>query len=214
MPNPDPGTTPPARGRAAGQARGRARRVRPGPPRFTIEVQLLGGEAGRRLDQEQTEAIAAVLAWLAVHPPTPTAAAGSAAIGTSVGQSTATPAGMRPVRSSPAGGSGCEHAEGDGQQRGCADLQAEPARPLRRAGQPGGWRVVVELSGSGSRPGGGAGGSGPAGWGGRPGAGRAPGGAAPLGLASLAKVGDRHGPAAARQSRPSGCSQRGPDGIA
>jgi hypothetical protein len=39
-------------------------------------MQLLGGEAGRRLDQEQTEAIAAVLAWLAAHPPTPTAATG------------------------------------------------------------------------------------------------------------------------------------------
>jgi hypothetical protein len=64
---------------------------------------VLGGEAGRRLDQEQTEAVAAVLAWLAAHPPTPTAAAGSAAIGTPVGQPTATATGMRPARPSPAG---------------------------------------------------------------------------------------------------------------
>ncbi len=108
MPNPDPASTPPARERAAGQARGRARRVRPGPPRFTIEVQLLGGEAGRRLDQEQAEAIAAVLAWLAAHPPTPPSAAGSAAaaVGTSVAQSTATPTRTRPARPSPAGATG------------------------------------------------------------------------------------------------------------
>jgi hypothetical protein len=50
---------------------------------------VLDGEAGRRLDQERTEAIAAVLAWLAAHPPTPTAATGSAdaaAIGRPVGR--------------------------------------------------------------------------------------------------------------------------------
>jgi ABC-type sugar transport system substrate-binding protein len=47
-------------------------------------VQLLGGEAGRRLAQEQTEAVAAVLAWLAAHPPV-FAAAGSAATG-AIGQ--------------------------------------------------------------------------------------------------------------------------------
>jgi translation initiation factor IF-2 len=69
---------------------------------------------------------------------------------------------------------------------GHADPQAERSRPLRRAGQPGGWRVVVELPASGSGAGAGAGGGGPAGGGGRPGAGRAPGGGAPLGLAGLA----------------------------
>ena len=78
-PNSDPESKPPAREPAAGQRRSRARRARPGPPGFTIEVQLLAGEAGRLLDQEQTEAVAAVLAWLAAHPPTPTAATGSAA---------------------------------------------------------------------------------------------------------------------------------------
>src|SRR6266508_1057699 len=78
MHHPDPpGPTPAAHQAAAGQRRSRPRRPRPGPPGFTIEVQLLGGEAGRRLDQEQTEAIAALLAWLAAHPPT--AAAGSTA---------------------------------------------------------------------------------------------------------------------------------------
>src|SRR6266508_3109946 len=105
MHHPDPpGPTPAAHQAAAGQPRSRPRRRRPGPPGFTIEVQLLGGEAGRRLDQEQTEAVAPVLAWLAGRPSTPTAAAGSeaTAIGTPVGQETATPTGMRPARPSPA----------------------------------------------------------------------------------------------------------------
>jgi hypothetical protein len=82
MPHPDPPPTPPAREPAAaavGQGRSRGRRPRPGPPGFTIEVQLLGGEADRRLAQQQTEAIAALLAWLAAHPPTPPAATGRAA---------------------------------------------------------------------------------------------------------------------------------------
>jgi hypothetical protein len=102
-PNPNPPRKPPAREPAAGEGRSRGRRPRSGPPGFTYEVQLLGGEAGRRLAQEQTEAIAAVLAWLAGHPPTPTAAAGSDAIGAPVGQSTATPTGTRPAQPSPAG---------------------------------------------------------------------------------------------------------------
>jgi hypothetical protein len=86
--------------------RARCCRRQPGPPRFTYEVQLLGGEAGRLLAQQQAEAMAAVLAWLAGHPPTPTAAAGSAAAtpdGRPVGQSTAMPAGTRPAPPSPAG---------------------------------------------------------------------------------------------------------------
>jgi translation initiation factor IF-2 len=146
-------------------------------------VQVLGGEAGRRLDQEQTEAIAAVLAWLAAHPPT--AAAGSAAtIDTPVGQSTATPAASRPASPSPVGSAGASSRGRAG--AGARQPQAERSRPLRRAGQPGGWRVVAELPDSGSGPGAGAGRGGPAGGGGRPGAGRAPGGGAPLGLAGLA----------------------------
>ena len=47
--------------------------------RVHLRSAAAGGDAGRRLAQQQTEAIAAVLAWLAGHPPTPTAAAGSAA---------------------------------------------------------------------------------------------------------------------------------------
>jgi len=116
-PNP-PGPAPAAREAAAGQRRRRPRRSRPGPPGFTIEVQLLGGEAGRRLAQEQTEAVAAVLAWLAAHPPT-------AATGSTATEAIGTP---RPAQNSdadrgaagpaePSRGSGCEHAEGDGQQR-------------------------------------------------------------------------------------------------
>jgi hypothetical protein len=203
MHNPDRCPKPPARQpAAAGQGRSRARRPRPGPPGFTYEVQLLGGEAGRRLAQEQTEAVAAVLAWLAGHPPTPPAATGPAAtdaIGKPVGQSTATPTGTRPTPPSPAGA-----ADASTQPRRAGagvrpDTQAEGVRPLRRAGHSGGWRVVVEPSRGGSGPGRGAGGSGPAGWGGRTGAGRAPGGGAPLGLACLAPVGDRHGPNPARQ---------------
>jgi hypothetical protein len=38
-----------------------------GAPGSTYHLQLLGGEAGRWLAQEQTEAVAAVLAWLAAH---------------------------------------------------------------------------------------------------------------------------------------------------
>jgi hypothetical protein len=94
----------------------------------------------------------------------------------------------------PGRGSGRRHAGEDGRERGRADTQAQWAGPVRRPGRPGGWRVVVELSDSGSGPGGGAGGRGPAGRGGRTGAGRARGGVAPLGLAGLAPVGDRHGP--------------------
>jgi hypothetical protein len=43
---------PAAREAAAGEGRSRSRRARPGPPGFTYEVQVLGGEAGRRLAQE------------------------------------------------------------------------------------------------------------------------------------------------------------------
>jgi hypothetical protein len=187
-PNP-PEPTPAAREAAAGHRRGRPRRPRPGPPGFTIEVQVLGGEAGRRLAQEQTEAVAAVLAWLAGHPPTATAAAGSAAsavIGTpgpaEVGDADRDAAGP----SEPGRGSGCEHAAQDGRDRGAPTpkprelLRGQPKsaasqasdlvnakngitpfdcpgdKPLRQAGQPGRWRVVIESSGSGSGPGGGA----------------------------------------------------------
>jgi len=68
---------------------------------------VLGGEAGRRLAQEQTEAVAAVLSWLAGHPPT--AATGPAATdvtGKPVGQSTAMPAGTQPAQPSPSGAAG------------------------------------------------------------------------------------------------------------
>ena len=201
MPNPDPRPTPPARQPAASQGRSRGRRPRPGPPGFTYEVQLLGGEAGRLLAQEQTEAIAAVLAWLATHPPMPTATTGPAAtaVGKPGGQSTATRTGTRPAQPSSAGPADGSTQRGTGGSGGWADTHAEPAEALRRAGRPGGWRVVVDGSDRGAGAGGGAGGGGPAGWGGRTGAGCAPSGATPLGLASVAWVGDRHGPAAARQ---------------
>ncbi len=120
-PNPDPEPTPAARAPAAGQGRSRPRRPRPGPPGFTIEVQVLGGEAGRRLAQEQTEAIAAVLAWLAGHPPTPPATAGSAAanaIGKPGGQRTAMPAGTRPAPPTPAGPADGSTQQGTGASRG------------------------------------------------------------------------------------------------
>ncbi len=99
--NPNPPRKPPAREPAADEGRSRGRRPRSGPPGFTIEVQLLAGEAGRRLAQEQAEAIAAVLAWLAGHPPTPPAATGPAATAASskpVGQSTAMQTGPEVVR--------------------------------------------------------------------------------------------------------------------
>ncbi len=72
-PRPDRQPREPAADRPA--SGGQGRRARPGPPGFTFEVQLVGGEEGRQLEQEQTEAIIEVLAWLAAHPPiaTPTA---------------------------------------------------------------------------------------------------------------------------------------------
>jgi len=127
-PNPDPGPRPPAR-EPAGQGRGRGRRARPGPPGFTYEVQVLGGEAGRRLAQEQAEAVAAVLAWLAAHPPT--AAAGSAAttaIGKPVGQETAMPTGTRPVPPSPAGAAGASTQRTGGRRGGPTPKRNRPSR--------------------------------------------------------------------------------------
>src|SRR6266542_4175967 len=47
---------------AAGRP-GRSRR-----PGFTYEIRLVGGEAGRRLEREQAEAIAEALGWLAANP--------------------------------------------------------------------------------------------------------------------------------------------------
>jgi len=116
MHHPDPRRKPPARepAAAAGQGRSRGRRPRPGPPGFTYEVQVLGGEAGRRLAQEQTEAAAAVLAWLATHPST-TAATGSTASGDirkPVRATTAMPAETRPARPSLAGSAGASTQRG------------------------------------------------------------------------------------------------------
>jgi hypothetical protein len=134
MPHPNPpGSTPAARKAATGQRR--PRRPRPGPPGFTIEVQLLGGEAGRRLDQEQTEAIAAVLAWLAAHPPTANAATGSTptgATGRPAGQTTATRTGTRPAQPSPAGSAGAST------QRGTGGRRAAPTPKPNRPGPSGG----------------------------------------------------------------------------
>jgi hypothetical protein len=121
-PNPNPPRKPAPREPAAGQRHSsRGRRARPGPPGFTYEVQLLGGEAGRRLAQEQTEAVAAVLAWLAAHPPTPPAATGSAATRrrrharrAEHGDASRDAA----SRAEPSRASGWEHAAGDGRQRG------------------------------------------------------------------------------------------------
>ena len=203
MHNPDRCPKPPARqpAAAAGQGRSRARRPRPGPPGFTYEVQLLGGEAGRRLAQEQAEAVAVVLAWLAGHPPTPPAATGpaaTAATGKPVGQSTATPTGTRPAPPSPAGAADASTQPRMGVSGGAPTPKPSGSGP---SGGPG----ILEGGGSWSSP--------PAavrvqavglvGGAGR--LGRSHGRWActrrrcPLGLAGLAPVGDRHGPDAARQ---------------
>jgi hypothetical protein len=71
-PEPDRQPRQPAADRPTSGNRGR--RARPGAPRFTFQVRLVGGEEGRRLEQQQTEAIIEVLRWLAAHRPTPTAA--------------------------------------------------------------------------------------------------------------------------------------------
>jgi hypothetical protein len=90
-----------------------------GPPGFTYEVQLLGGEAGRRLAQQQTEAIAELLAWLAGHPPTPPAAAGPAATaGEPVGPETGDAGREAAGPAEPGRGSGCEHAARTGGREG------------------------------------------------------------------------------------------------
>lgn len=47
-------------------------------PGFRYQIRLVGGEAGRRLEREQTEAIAEVLGWLAAHPDPVTVAAARA----------------------------------------------------------------------------------------------------------------------------------------
>jgi len=140
MHHPNPRRKPPARepAAAAGQGRSRGRRPRPGPPGFTYEVQVLGGEAGRRLAQEQTEAAAAVLAWLAGHPPTPPAATGSAAtaaIGKPAGLSTAMPAGTRPAQPRPAGEAGASTQTGSGGREGAPTPRQNAPGP---SGGPGG----------------------------------------------------------------------------
>jgi Transposase len=86
-PNPRPDRQPREPAADPTPVHGRGRRARPGPPGFTFEVQLVGGEEGRRLEQEQTEAIIEVLAWLAAHPPAATAATRSptASIATNAG---------------------------------------------------------------------------------------------------------------------------------
>jgi len=177
MHHPNPRRKPPARepAAAAGQGRSRGRRPRPGPPGSTYKVQVLGGGAGRRLAQEQTEAAAAVLAWLAARPPTH--AHRRDRVGRHRRQRQACRAEHGDASRDAAGpaepgrGSGREHADRIGRARGRADTQASWAGPVRRPGRSGGWRVVVELSDGGSGPGGGAGGSGPAGRGGRTGVG-------------------------------------------
>ena len=111
QPQPRPDRQPRAPGADRPASGGRGRRARPGPPGFTFEVQLVGGEEGRQLEQEQTEAIIEVLAWLAAHPPiaTPTA-------------STATNAGMDAGTRTGRSGSG----------------DAPPSRPMAgRPDQPG-----------------------------------------------------------------------------
>jgi hypothetical protein len=47
-------------------AAGRGRRSK--RPGFSYEIRLVGGEAGRRLERQQAEAVAEVLRWLAANP--------------------------------------------------------------------------------------------------------------------------------------------------
>jgi hypothetical protein len=128
MHHPDPRPTPPAGEPAAGQGRSRARRPRPGPPGFTYEVQLVGGEAGRLLAQEQAEAVAAVLAWLAGHPPTDLAgSAATDAPGTAprAEHGDASRDAASPTTTGRA--SGRQHAAGDGGPTGPLGLLGMPA---------------------------------------------------------------------------------------
>jgi len=37
-------------------------------PGFSYQIRLIGGEAGRRVEREQAEAIADVLRWFAANP--------------------------------------------------------------------------------------------------------------------------------------------------
>jgi hypothetical protein len=153
-------------------SRGRRRRARPGPPGSTFEVQLVGGEEGRRLEQQQTEAIIEVLAWLAAYP--------------------------RPrshdrdtIRRHP------RHETVDNRQHG-HQRSHERGHEDRQDRE---WRCaavnanLVVISDGSPGPRGGAGRSGPAAEGGRTCAGCAPGGAMPPGLAGLASVGGSSRPA-------------------
>lgn len=63
----------------------------------------------------------------------------------------------------PSGAAGASTQRGTGGSGGGPTATPEPAWPLRRAGRPGGWRVVVHRSEVGAGAGGGAGGCGPAG---------------------------------------------------
>lgn len=119
-----PSREPAAAAAAAGQGCSRARRPRLGPPGFTFDVQLLGGEAGRLLAQQHTGAAAAVLAWLPARPSGRNRRWG--------------PGGGRPGRAQR--GSGRQHAKRHGWQRRWADSHARTglAPPAGRAT----WRVA------------------------------------------------------------------------
>jgi hypothetical protein len=105
--------------------------------RFTYEVQLLAEDAGRRLAQQQTQAVTAVLAWLAGHPPTdPAGSAATDATGTPPAQSTAMPAGTRPpAQPRLAGAAGASTQQATGASGGGST--PEPNRP-GPSGGPGG----------------------------------------------------------------------------
>ncbi len=82
----------------AGGGPGRSRR-----PGFSYEIRLVGGEAGRRLEREQAQAIAEVLGWLAANPGSVSSAGARAApqvdggggpVGPAPGEVVAAPAGV------------------------------------------------------------------------------------------------------------------------
>jgi len=146
-------------------SRGRRRRARPGPPGSTFEVQLVGGEEGRRLEQQQTEAIIEVLAWLAAYPPPlPRPRHDPPPPSPRNGRQPPARTPTQP-RTRPRG------QAGPGAAMRCR--QRQPRRHIRRQSGSTRW----------------AGRSGPAAEGGRTCAGCAPGGIAPPGLAGLASVG-------------------------
>jgi hypothetical protein len=117
MDNPDPRRKPPSGEPAAGQGRSGGRRPRLGPPGFTYEVQLLGGEAGRLLRRSRPRRSRRCWRGLPETLPVPLSRPGRPPPGKPVGQSTTIRTGTWPAPQSQAGASTQRGRVGAGARR-------------------------------------------------------------------------------------------------